>query len=379
MEINPRSLLFPHFRLYLRFLLLIILLISPASSAYGDWFLNCNDSLQCDSIPRKEFPLWRNSGPEVCGGNYESMKLECDGGRATIEIVGANYELLGFSINDQILILAEIGFSDRFCPTGKNISSSSIYAMIPVSYYCGHPQTPDKPTCSGTEFRYMPFEKTNGKFPDEYCWLSAVVPISQWLLKEVGDDWQKVALHIIAEFKSGRTVDGQVCSKCNDPGAFYVYDFQLNQTRCCCQSSNCFSSPVTESPKTALPSDESRKSNKKKATSLIVGVSIGGACLVATIIGCCIFFCFRKKKKQYPIGSVSKEAGPSPPVSDPISNKDLPPAPLLNSFQSQSIPSYPSSKSDLETPTTNHDIQVFNYAELEKATDNFNRSRESYR
>lgn len=96
--------------------------------------------------------------------------------------------------------------------------------------------------------------------------------------------------------------------------------------------------------------------------------------MVATILGCCIFFCLRRKKK-HPIGSISKEA-PSPPVSDPLSNKDIPPAPLLHSFQSHSIPSYPFSKSDLDKTGSNHDIQVFNYAELEKATDSFNRSRE---
>ncbi|XP_050937952.1 LEAF RUST 10 DISEASE-RESISTANCE LOCUS RECEPTOR-LIKE PROTEIN KINASE-like 1.4 isoform X3 [Cucumis melo] len=215
-----------------------------------------------------------------------------------------------------------------------------------------------------------------------------LVPISRWLLKQVGDDFRLVAQHIIEEFKSGRAVvDSRVCNNCN-PGSVYVYDFQLSQTRCCCQSSFdrikfCASSSFTQSPnyadepKTALPSDDSKKSKKEKVKPLIIGVSIGGACLVAIIIGCCIFLCFRKKKKQYPSGSVSKEAGPSPHVSDPISNKDLPPAPLLNSFQSQSIPSYPSSKSDIETPTTtNHGIRVFNYAELETATNNFDRSRE---
>ncbi|XP_038885124.1 LEAF RUST 10 DISEASE-RESISTANCE LOCUS RECEPTOR-LIKE PROTEIN KINASE-like 1.4 isoform X1 [Benincasa hispida] len=382
MEINPRSFLFFLLGLYLPFFLLLIL-----ASAYGeyDWYLNCKDPPKCESIPPNGFPLWINNGAGNC--YYpEFMKVDCERepARTTIEIWGENYQLLGFSMYDQILIIAEIDFSKGFCSPKRNISSKSIHAFIPA-VDCREPQIPDKHICSITDFAGIPSENKNLK-ADAYC-ISLLVPIAPWLLDHLGN-LSTVAQHIKAEFNSKSKVDTEICRSCNVHGSVCGYDLLSNQTSCYCQSQLpskrfevCSSSPNAEAPikaqvpKKAPASDESRNSKKETATRLIIGVSIGGACLVATIIGCCIFFCFRKKK-QYAIGSVSKEAGPSPPVSYPISNKDLRPPPLLNSFQSQSIPSYPSSKSDLETPTTNHDIQVFNYAELEKATDNFNRSRE---
>ena len=251
MEINP---LFSPL-----FLFITLLLTSPASSSsvYDQWFFNCQYPFNCGSILHNRYPLlWRYNGTEFCGGYPEPMKLNCDRSPVTIEIVGANYEILGFSMNDQILIIAEIGYSYRFCSLGNNSLSTSIYAIIPVSYDCPNPQS-ERPTCSRNEFRYMPFN------PDvNYCWLSLVVP---WSVEEVRGDLQKVA-HDISEFKKpGRKVDGQVCSHCKERGGLYFYDLQLGQRRWCCQFSSigiasCSSSSVTQSPnyadepKTALPS-----------------------------------------------------------------------------------------------------------------------------
>lgn len=225
---NSRWFPFPLFRLLWPFLLLI-LVNSLASHAYDDWFLNCNDLLTCESIPGKEFPLWRNSGTQICG-YPESMKVNCEGRHATIEILRAKYQLLGFSKNYEILIIAEIGFSDPFCPPKHNISSSSIYAMIPVSY-------------PGT------------KLPSN-CKLSAVVPISH-LLKEL-DDLKKVAHQIGEMFDHELKVDAQICRSCSVPDGFCGYDLLSKQTRCYCQSQSpsesfevCHSPPNAEAPKTA--------------------------------------------------------------------------------------------------------------------------------
>lgn len=58
----------------------------------------------------------------------------------------------------------------------------------------------------------------------------------------------------------------------------------------------------------------------------------------------------------------------------PLSRKH-PSTPPSTKF-TKSIPSYPSSNSDLGRDSTYFGVQVFNYAELEEATDNFNPSRE---
>ncbi|XP_023550331.1 LEAF RUST 10 DISEASE-RESISTANCE LOCUS RECEPTOR-LIKE PROTEIN KINASE-like 1.4 isoform X2 [Cucurbita pepo subsp. pepo] len=386
LQMDSRSFLFSLSRLFSPFLLLILILTtSRAFPDYGEWFLNCSNSKGCMSVPDNEPPLWSNIGEETCGGNPQTMNVNCDGGgREIIEIEGRSYQLLGYSIKDQILIIAEIDHSAWFC--SNHAPSISIYAMIHVSYHCGHPHTPDKPTCPGSEFIHIPLDKRTSF--DGFCSLSTEVKISPSLLNENHNDLKRVAQHIIEELKATRKVKSNAeCGNCSVPGAVYSYDLQLHQPKCCCKTSPkvfefCPSPPAgspqnDDAPKTAAPPPEATKT-KKTATEkgIIIGASVGGAFLVATILGFCIFFCLGKKKKKHPVGYVSKEAALSPPVSDPLSDKDMPPAPLLNSFQTHSIPSYPSSKSDLERPSPNSDIQVFSYAELEKATQNFNRSRE---
>ncbi|XP_022992820.1 LEAF RUST 10 DISEASE-RESISTANCE LOCUS RECEPTOR-LIKE PROTEIN KINASE-like 1.4 isoform X4 [Cucurbita maxima] len=364
---DSRSFLLSLFRLFSPFLLLI-LTTSRASPASGEWFLNCDDQLNCDS---EESPLWNINGMENCGGgNPKSMKPICQdsGGRKVMKIIGEKYEVLGFNMGDPLLIvIAEIGYTNRFCSQKEKNASAFVYAMI---YESCRPPPPRNPTC-----------------PDASCSLSTEVKIPASLLNETDYEWKRVEQRTMEYFKSTREVKlNEQCGQCWVPGAVYDYDLQSNQTRCCCADKGpefCHSRPAAASPpkydapETAPPPPEAKKTkNTATEKAIIIGVSVGGAFLVATILGFCIFFCLGKKKKKHPVGYVSKEAALSPPVSDPVSDKDMPPAPLLNSFQTQSIPSYPSSKSDLERPSPNSDVQVFSYAELEKATQNFNRSRE---
>lgn len=96
------------------------------------------------------------------------------------------------------------------------------------------------------------------------------------------------------------------------------------------------------------------------------GLGAAGACGFAIVLGAYIFFLVRRKKKRA-IVSTSKEP-PTPP-----SSKSLPSSSIN---YSQSTPSYPSSKSDLEKGSTYFGVRVFSYAELEEATDNFDTSRE---
>lgn len=255
LEMNSRSFPFPLLHLSLASMLLILLISLPASSAYQEWFLNCKDSLNCESVGTIEFPLWRYDGTGSCG-RPEAMKLNCEGSRrTTTQIFGAKFELLGFTTKDQILMVAEIDFSDQFCWGDHKNSSIPIYAIIPVSYECSNP------TCFGTKFSYIPFENTTAN-ADAYCKVSAVVPISPSLLLTELADLQKVEQNIRAEFLYEPKVDAQVCRSCTDPGGVCGYDLLLNQTRCYCSSPSngfevCSSSLIAASP----PSGSGMNSN----------------------------------------------------------------------------------------------------------------------
>lgn len=84
-------------------------------------------------------------------------------------------------------------------------------------------------------------------------------------------------------------------------------------------------------------------------------------------VGWGIFSCRQRRKSKAAAQAQAKE------LSSPSTSKSL--APPLTNF-SRSIPSYPSSKSDFGKASTYFGVQVFNYSDLEAATNNFDPSRE---
>ncbi|KAL0378052.1 UNVERIFIED_CONTAM: LEAF RUST 10 DISEASE-RESISTANCE LOCUS RECEPTOR-LIKE PROTEIN KINASE-like 1.3 [Sesamum radiatum] len=102
-----------------------------------------------------------------------------------------------------------------------------------------------------------------------------------------------------------------------------------------------------------------------------IGLPIGGAVLAGVGLGWLIFYCRQRRKQRLAAQSataVSKE------ISTEASSKPLSTPP--STHFAKSIPSYPSSNSDLGRDSTYYGVQVFSYAELEEATDNFSASRE---
>ncbi|XP_008441628.2 LEAF RUST 10 DISEASE-RESISTANCE LOCUS RECEPTOR-LIKE PROTEIN KINASE-like 1.2 isoform X2 [Cucumis melo] len=345
-------------------------------------YLNCNSSLNCFRYSNLGYPFWGPNRPDYCG--HPSFKLTCEDG-VEIEIESIAYRVLEIDTNTQALTVARI--ENNTCPRYLKDSTfdsnifyySSNTQPLKLLYDCSSlpAKLPGRFSCNINSTDYVNLIVTQDTNSDSLnnvrCNHGVDVAISQSEMQTLESNPSEDNLIKALEtgFELHWRIDNSLCYQCQDSGGQCGSKPSLGEFTCYCLDG------AFKTTCGSTPSDDSKKSKKEKVKPLIIGVSIGGACLVAIIIGCCIFLCFRKKKKQYPSGSVSKEAGPSPHVSDPISNKDLPPAPLLNSFQSQSIPSYPSSKSDIETPTTtNHGIRVFNYAELETATNNFDRSRE---
>lgn len=98
------------------------------------------------------------------------------------------------------------------------------------------------------------------------------------------------------------------------------------------------------------------------------GLFIAGATLTGVGLGWLFFYIRQKKKQRLASKIASKEITSSPSTKGLLS----PPS----SHFTQSIPSYPSSKSDLVWGSSYFGVQVFNYTELEEATNKFDPSRE---
>lgn len=105
----------------------------------------------------------------------------------------------------------------------------------------------------------------------------------------------------------------------------------------------------------------------------ISGLAVGGAILFGIFLGFYVYYFIQRKKKKHAAESQSKE------IPTPLTSKSMA-TPSTNLSQSQSIPSYPSftskSRSDLGKASTYFGVQVFTYAELEEATENFNPAKE---
>lgn len=100
--------------------------------------------------------------------------------------------------------------------------------------------------------------------------------------------------------------------------------------------------------------------------SYCAGLGIGGAGFVGILLGFLFVCLVRRKKKKAAFQIQTKDLGSTP------SNKSL----LISSNFTRSMPSFPSLKSDLEKGSTYFGVKVFEYVELEEATQNFDPSRE---
>ncbi|KAL1569406.1 LEAF RUST 10 DISEASE-RESISTANCE LOCUS RECEPTOR-LIKE PROTEIN KINASE-like 1.4 isoform X1 [Salvia divinorum] len=102
-----------------------------------------------------------------------------------------------------------------------------------------------------------------------------------------------------------------------------------------------------------------------------IGLPIGGAVLAGIGLGWLIFYCRQKRKLRLATASTPTA---SKDVLTPLSSQD-PSTPPSTKF-TKSISSYPFSKSDLGRDSTYFGVQVFNYSELEEATNKFDPSKE---
>ncbi|XP_023550333.1 LEAF RUST 10 DISEASE-RESISTANCE LOCUS RECEPTOR-LIKE PROTEIN KINASE-like 1.3 isoform X4 [Cucurbita pepo subsp. pepo] len=348
-------------------------------------YRNCNSSLKCLTYPNLGYPFWGLNRPDYCG--HPSFELSCREEALEIAINSIAYRILEINTNTHTLRVVRKDYWNNICPQSlKNTTFdsnlfyySSNTQPLKLLYDCASLPVglPGQFRCNINSTNYVNLIVTQNSEARNSsntmkCNHSVDVAISRSMMQSLQSNPSELNLKEALEtgFELQWRIDNRVCYECHESGGQCGSDPSLGEFTCYCLDgafkTTCGSTP-SEATKT-----------KKTATEkgIIIGASVGGAFLVATILGFCIFFCLGKKKKKHPVGYVSKEAALSPPVSDPLSDKDMPPAPLLNSFQTHSIPSYPSSKSDLERPSPNSDIQVFSYAELEKATQNFNRSRE---
>ncbi|GAB2300010.1 hypothetical protein Dimus_034053 [Dionaea muscipula] len=373
--------------LLITFIILIQYLQQPLYAQSSN-YETCKNTLNCGgTIGTVGYPFYDGeTRPQGCG--YPGFNITCQG-PATITIMSQAYYVEHINSTTHILTVAREDYFNNHCPASlDNIAINfTLFNYTPTDqnitfyYNCANPLTTGLSTpcntASGTQITgYFLTESMLSSLPNGKtgCSSNLFVPV---LESAIASGFTQATLDtaLVQGFELEWFADNELCAGCTAGGGECGYDWTNNKFACYCPdgSSNC----SVESSSTG-----SKKSSSKAGVA--AGIAAGVIVIVAIILGGCYLRISRKKKKRLVAHAESKD------ISTPHSSSGLPSSDgaasttkdfttttvTTNVNHSESIPSYPSSKSSLNKGSTYFGVQVFSYEELEEATNNFNESRE---
>ncbi|KAL7090262.1 hypothetical protein ACP275_12G029600 [Erythranthe tilingii] len=387
---------FLHLVLAIKFL--IILQARNGLSGPEDMYQSCVKTFSCgDNITEIGYPFRRNSDPEHCG--HPNFVLTCHNEKnntTNIEIMGVEYRVLEIAQTTQTMTIAREDVMEEACPTEmKNttldystFNFGAVYLNITFLYGCPPPHvggnfvkdSNSSVPCgnNGEEVYITPGNQGLGMCRDSVIVPAPVPPEGATQLPNITELDRIMRQGFLVRWTIGSQL---MCSNCTASKGRCGYDLEINKTVCYCPTSphvsntSCTMAMATSPPANmALPSPppppppETGRGNSTK----VIALSVTGAVLAGVFFGWFVFYCRQRSKKHVDAKSaiiLSKEMKKAP------SSKGLlaPPSPNFT----HSIPSYPSSSvSDLGRGSSYFGAQLFNYTELEEATNNFDPSRE---
>ncbi|XP_075498518.1 LEAF RUST 10 DISEASE-RESISTANCE LOCUS RECEPTOR-LIKE PROTEIN KINASE-like 1.4 isoform X1 [Primulina tabacum] len=350
----------------------------------------CSNAFNCgNTINGIGYPFRDIHDPPYCG--HPSFILSCDSTNVTrIYLMNTMYQVLEINQAAQIMRVVRDDIMMETCPQVM-VNTTLDYTVF------GYASTYKNYTflygCPASKYPYYnPLScrsggSNDGDFVNVYlrpgnlgpgkCNTSVVVLGPG---KEDVENGNSTGLvEILREgFEIKWKLDGEACLACTESKGRCGFNIENNQTGCFCPgppylADTCSifangSSPIPESSPSPSPSPGNSSSKK---IGLIIGLALAGAVLASVALGFLIFYSKQRRKKQIVTNYVDKM---SKDIAAPPSSK----GPLFPSSMNltNSIPSYPSSKSELGWGSTYFGAHVFDYAELEEATNNFDPSRE---
>ncbi|XP_050227407.1 LEAF RUST 10 DISEASE-RESISTANCE LOCUS RECEPTOR-LIKE PROTEIN KINASE-like 1.3 isoform X2 [Mercurialis annua] len=373
------------------FLIITILFFHPPTFTFAQnhpQYQNCSALFHCGNISNIVYPFWGAGRPQYCG--HPNFGLNCTAQTATITLADElTYQVLEIQSESTSLQVVRTDYIDGVCPSRlantsldtANFDFGPEIRNIDLYYDCSN-QTFGFPTIDGlsTEFTCnTPGNEGKGFYTTRdlgtlgnaiasylgSCATKVIVTATKSAVDtlEGRNDLSVANLEIALEQGFGLEYKGNHDSTCGT--------CELSGGKCGSNSTdpNLFACYCTDRPypfSCGGSSENGAGGNSSKAP-IAIGLSVAGVAVVVGIGLGVWFLLFVQRRKR---------------ASSPTSSKDLltPPssksqsAPVTNF--SQTIPSYPSSKSDLEKGSLYFGTQVFSYDELVEATDNFDPSRE---
>ncbi|XP_034706267.1 LEAF RUST 10 DISEASE-RESISTANCE LOCUS RECEPTOR-LIKE PROTEIN KINASE-like 1.4 isoform X2 [Vitis riparia] len=339
----------------------------PATLSAGvTFFPNCNRTFSCGSLQNITYPFTGGDRPEHCGP--PGFRLICRDGYAELNMKSLIYRVLRIDQTGENLTLTRLDLWNNTCPS--QFANSTLNFTI-FNYGVGNEELNLFYGCDSVKLM-TPSNQFNcnasgsasgnssyayyliGPVPDPIlkiirCNTSLRIPVLQSAANSLTANNISLGEVLTVGFNVNYSNPCEAkCSACIAHGGQCGYDYDKEEPICICSDRICHvrGTGGNNVPKT-------------------IGYSVLGAVLLGIFLGCLFYFLAQRRRRA---SKAKSKDLPTPPSSKGI-------APSLTGF-SESIPSYPYTKSDIEKGSTYFGVQVFSYMELEEATNNFDPSRE---
>ncbi|KAI5428186.1 hypothetical protein KIW84_033261, partial [Lathyrus oleraceus] len=359
-------------------LLMIFIINIPTCLCEGDeYYKNCNTAFTCEDNKDLKYPFWGVNRESYCGSVADGINtmLTCEEEVSKITINNLKYRILDWDNTTQKLTVARDDYwSGNVCDVNTNIESSTFdntqfqrysndVANVTLLYGCNvGVVTPFYDIgCGGSE--NVVYTVVYSAPFSAFCTPTStvVIPIFGTQAVQLGTGNGILSEALKDGFELRWIGNYTECRSCVTSGGACGNDGG-NQFRCFCNDG----AHATSCHSSLLPST----SNSSSKGALIGGAVAGVAALVCILGFACLVVRRRKKNVEKSRSRVLF----MPPSSSDIGTGTGTLTSTTNS--SQSIPSYPSSKSDAMPKSFYFGVQVFTYDELEEATNNFDASKE---
>ncbi|XP_057949747.1 LEAF RUST 10 DISEASE-RESISTANCE LOCUS RECEPTOR-LIKE PROTEIN KINASE-like 1.4 isoform X3 [Malania oleifera] len=351
------------FFLHLPTALILISCHLPKSLSGNSTSSNCTRTFACGSIPAITYPFSTLDQPEHCGP--PAFRLSCWDDFPELTIMSVRYRVLRLDQTQKTLTMARLDLWNNTCPKeytnstlnftffnygGDNENLTLFYNCSPTDERLYNQFSCNTNSNSSYSYSLVGPVPTDPIFNDVVnCSVSLTVPILRSTVGKLGHNRTVLRDVLMEGFNVNYTDPYESrCLECYGAGRQCGFDSKLGDFACFCGDRHC---PISGKKSTKWP--------------LVIGAAVGAAAFIL-----CVAFFVIWRRKQLAAQSKSKDLSTTPPSSN-----DFPRRPAHNFLQT--LGSYPyTTKSDLENGSTYFGVQVFTYAELEEATDNFDSSNE---
>ncbi|CAN4086678.1 unnamed protein product [Withania somnifera] len=331
---------------------------APSYCLEDKQYSTCHKSYSCGNLQNIDFPFWGGSRPQECG--LPEFKLECEANHdPLIRIDGHDFRILSINGDKQTIRIARNDLEEDICPDRfGNTSLNSAHfryspdsVMVHLFYAC--------PFNIPSEWQNFTFSCTStgensslGFYPDESfisfwgqryrsCERNVTVPVVPTALKQFQDQGSTKILELLKQGFDVVYNKSLICMACETSGGLCWSKTYFAEPTCLCRDR------ITSNFCGYVP-DHVLVQGKKRDIRVKVAVGVAAAAFTA-FVACVIFFLYRHRQKKSHAGS---------------------------SLISRSILSYPSSTEDPEKVSHYFGVHIFDYNELEEATNSFDSNKE---